>query len=67
VTVRELRVRPLDVALSRPVETASGVMRSTPIVLIDVLTDEGVSGHAYVRCYTPVALDPLARLIANLE
>jgi mandelate racemase len=67
VTIRGLRVRPLDVPLANPVETAGGVMRSAPIVLIDVLTDEGVSGHAYVRCYTPVALHPLAGLIANLE
>ena len=65
--VRALNARPFDLPLTRPIETAAGVMRTSPIVLVDVLTDEGVTGHAYVRCYTPLALDPLARLIANLE
>jgi mandelate racemase len=32
----------------------------------DLATEEGVAGHGYVRCYTPVALEPLARLLANL-
>jgi mandelate racemase len=67
MTIRALSVRPFDLPLTRPIETAAGVMDTSPIVLIDVLTDEGVTGHAYVRCYTPLALEPLARLIANLE
>ena len=67
LTIRAIRARGLDLALQRPVETASGVMRTAPLVLVDVLTEEGVAGVSYVRCYTPLALDPLARLIANLE
>jgi mandelate racemase len=67
MTIRALSVRPFDLPLTRPIETAAGVMDTSPIVLIDVLTDDGVTGHAYVRCYTPLALEPLARLIANLE
>jgi mandelate racemase len=42
-------------------------MNGTPLVLIDLATEEGVVGRSYVRCYTPLALEPLARLIANLE
>lgn len=67
LTVRGLRVRGLDLTLQRPVETASGVMRSTPLVLIDLFTEEGVTGVSYVRCYTPTALGPLSALLANLE
>lgn len=48
-------------------ETASGVLRTTPLVLVDLETDEGVAGHSYVRCYSAVALDPLVRLVAGLE
>jgi mandelate racemase len=65
--IRSLRARPVDVPMPKPVETAAGTLRTTPLVLIDVTTDEGVVGHAYVRTYTPVALDPVARLISNLE
>jgi mandelate racemase len=38
-----------------------------PIVLIDIGTEQGVVGKSYVRCYTPLALVPLARLIGNLS
>jgi mandelate racemase len=67
LTIRALRVRPLDLPIERPVETAAGVLRTAPLVLLDLLTEEGIAGHSYVRCYTAVALQPLARLIANLE
>ncbi len=67
LTVRELRARPLDLTLPRPVETASGAMKTAPIVLIDVLTEEGVTGCSYVRSYTPTGLGPLAQLLANLQ
>jgi mandelate racemase len=67
LTIRAIRARGLDLTLQRPVETASGVMRSTPLVLIDLLTEEGIAGQSYVRCYTPVGLKPLVMLIENLE
>jgi mandelate racemase len=67
LTIRSIRARGIDLALQRPVETASGVMRTAPLVLIDLFTEEGISGCSYVRCYTPVALDPLVMLVANLE
>jgi mandelate racemase len=43
------------------------VLRSAPLVLVDVETDDGVTGHGYLRCYSRVALEPLARLVANLH
>jgi mandelate racemase len=66
LTVRALRVRPLDLGLKHPVETAAGVMRTAPLVLIDLQTAEGVVGCSYVRCYTPWALPATARLISDL-
>ena len=67
LTIRAVRARGLDLTLQKPVETASGVMRSTPLVLIDLFTEEGITGTSYVRCYTPVTLKPLVTLIQNLE
>jgi hypothetical protein len=66
VTPRAVRARAVDVPVARPVETAAGVLRSAPLVLIDVETDEGVTGRSYVRTYTPLALTPLADLVENL-
>jgi mandelate racemase len=66
LTIRQVRARPVDLALSRPVETAGGTLRSAPLVLVDLTTDEGVVGRSYLRTYTPVALGPLAQLVENV-
>jgi mandelate racemase len=55
------------VPLSRPHATAGGTVSEAPLVLVDLMTDEGITGSAYVFCYTPLALAPVARLVENLE
>ncbi|GAC1636677.1 MAG: enolase C-terminal domain-like protein [Chloroflexota bacterium] len=67
LTIRQIRCRAFDLPLSRAIETAAGAMLTVPLVLIDLLTEEGITGRAYVRCYTPLALQPLAQLITNLD
>lgn len=60
-------VRAVRVPMKEPHQTASGVIMESPLVLTDVLTDAGVSGHSMVFTYTPAALGPTAQLIRNLE
>lgn len=50
LTIRAIRARGLNLTLERPIQTASGVMNTTPLVLVDLLTQEGITGHSYVRC-----------------
>jgi mandelate racemase len=66
LTMSGLRVRPVDVVPERPVQTATGTMASTPLVLVDLQTHEGIVGCSYVRCYTTLALAATARLIEDL-
>jgi mandelate racemase len=66
LTIRQIRARPLDLPLGRPVETAGGILRSSPLVLVDLTTGEGVTGRSYLRTYTQVALGPLAQLVENV-
>jgi mandelate racemase len=65
--VRAVRARPVNVPLDPPVQTASGAVTSAPLVLIDLLTEEGVTGRSYVFCYTPVALRAVWDLVCQLE
>ena len=65
--LRSLTVRAVNAPLARPVRTASGNIDIAPLVLLDLATDEGVTGSSYVFCYTPLALQPVARLLKNLE
>jgi mandelate racemase len=67
LTIRSLSVRAVRVPLSRPHPTAGGTVSEAPLVLVDLMTEEGVTGSAYVFCYTPLALAPVARLVTNLE
>jgi mandelate racemase len=67
LTIRELRVRAVKVPMAHPHKTASGTITESPLVLTDVLTEEGVVGHSYVFCYTALALKPVALLVKGLE
>jgi mandelate racemase len=66
LTVAGLRARAVNVELERPVQTSGGEIPTAPLVLIDLETREGATGRAYVFSYTPLALEPLRRLIENL-
>ncbi len=67
LTIRELRARAVVVPLERPIRTAVGEIPSAPLVLLDVATEEGVTGRAYLFGYTPVTLRPMVELVKNLE
>ena len=66
-TIQALEVRALRVPMSEPHRTASGIVAESPLVLTDVVTDAGVTGHSIVFTYTPAALLPTAELVRNLE
>ena len=67
LTIRGFRVRAARVPMTEPHQTASGVITESPLVLTDVVTDTGISGHSMVFTYTPAALKPTAELIQNCE
>jgi mandelate racemase len=66
LTIRDLRVRAVDVPMRLPLETSGGAVRTAPLALIDLLTEEGVTGSTYLFCYTPLALKPTVELLKNL-
>ena len=67
LTIRELRVRTVRVPMEQPHRTASGVVTESPLVLTDVITEEGISGHSIIFTYTTAALEPTAALVRNFE
>jgi mandelate racemase len=66
-TIEGFKVRAVRVPMTEPHQTASGVITESPLVLTDILTDTGISGHSMVFTYTPAALKPTAELIQNFE
>jgi mandelate racemase len=65
--VRELKVRTVRVPMREPHATASGIITESPLVLTDLITDTGITGHSIVFTYTAAALEPTAGLIRSLE
>lgn len=66
LTVRDLRVRAVSVPMRLPLQTSSGTIRIAPLALIDLDTEEGVTGSTYLFCYTPLVLKPVTELLGNL-
>jgi len=67
LTVRSVRARAVRVPLPKPHPTAGGTVAEAPLVLVDLLTGEGIAGPSYIFTYTPLALKPVLHLVANLE
>ncbi|QQX89970.1 mandelate racemase (plasmid) [Cupriavidus necator] len=66
IKITGLRARSVNVPLEYPVKTAVGTVASSPLVLIDLLTDSGAAGNAYVFTYTPLALKPVRNMVEEL-
>jgi len=66
LAIRKLRVRAVEVPMSMPLQTSNGTIGTAPFALIDLHTEEGVTGCACLFCYTPLVLGPVAQLVANL-
>ena len=66
VRIRQWRVRTVRVPLAEPHNTASGTVAESPLVLTDVVCDDGVVGHSLVFTYTPAALKATAELVTNM-
>ncbi|MEA2883974.1 MAG: mandelate racemase [Bradyrhizobium sp.] len=61
--IRGVTARAVVAPISRPVKNAFGVIEAAPLVLIDVETDQGVTGHSYIFAYAKFTLKPLVHLI----
>ena len=56
LTIRGVKARAVDAPLANPIRTAVGEVPSAPLVLLDIATEEGVTGRSYLFAYTPVTL-----------
>lgn len=64
--ITDVQARTVNVPLEHPVRTSVGVVATAPLVLIDLYTNQGAVGHAYVFTYTPLALRATRRMLLTL-
>ncbi|PON16093.1 mandelate racemase [Candidatus Entotheonella serta] len=67
MNVTQVKARPVMVPLKRPPRAASGEIPQAPLVLIDLETDEGVVGRAYVFTFTRAMLGPTVGCVQALS
>jgi mandelate racemase len=64
--IRSVKARAVVTPISRPVKNAFGVIDAAPLVLIDVETDQGITGRSYIFAYAKLTLKPLVHLIEEI-
>lgn len=64
--IRNVVARAVVAPIGRPVRTAMGTIPAAPLLLLDVHTEQGITGSAYLFGYTPLTLVPLVKLAENL-
>jgi mandelate racemase len=65
LTVRSVTTRGVRVPLNFPLGTSAAVVPAAPLLLLDLLTEEGVTGRAYVFGYTAAGTRAIAGLVAE--
>jgi hypothetical protein len=51
LTIRAVKATPVEVPLNFVLGTSQGALRRVPLLLIDLETEEGVTGRSYPFCY----------------
>jgi mandelate racemase len=65
LTIRNIRARPVLVPFKRPIISASGGVPSAGMVLIDLETEEGITGRSYVFGYASWTLKPIVSCLES--
>ena len=67
LTVRAICATPVLVPLTYALGTSADILRQVPLLLVDVETEEGVTGRAYLFCYVTAAAAGIAGILGEIE
>ncbi len=67
LTVRAIRATPVDIPPNFVLGTSRGAFRRVPLLLIDLETEEGVTGRSYLFCYLRAAAPAIMSLLGEVE
>jgi len=66
LTIRSLRAVGVEVPMARPLGTSAATVRAAPLLLVDLDTEEGITGRAYLFCYVPSAAPAIACVLQEV-
>lgn len=67
LTVRAIRATPVEVPLNFVLGTSQQALRQVPLLLIDLETEEGITGRCYLFCYLRAAQPAIVSLLGEVE
>ncbi len=67
LTVRAVRAMPVEVPLNFVLGTSQGVLRQVPLLLVDVETEEGVTGRTWLFSYVRAAGPAIVSVLGEVE
>ena len=67
LTVRAIRAVAVEVPLRFVLGTSAAAVRAAPLLLVDVATEEGVTGRTYLFCYVRAAAPAIVSLLGAVE
>ena len=63
LSIRNVRATPVLVPMAYVLGTSAQAVREAPLLLVDLETEEGVTGRAYQFCYLPAAAPAIVLLL----
>jgi mandelate racemase len=67
LTVRAIRAVGVEVPMTFALGTSRATVTAAPLLLIDLDTEQGVTGRAYLFCYLRAAAPAIAGILAEIE
>ncbi|HET7754634.1 MAG TPA: enolase C-terminal domain-like protein [Anaeromyxobacteraceae bacterium] len=67
LTLRSIEARGVDVPMKHVLGTSQAALRKAPLLLVDVTTEEGVTGRSYVFCYRHAAAPAIGSLLGDIQ
>ena len=65
--LRSIRAQGVEVPMKLPLGTSAATIRSAPLLLVDVETEEGITGRSYLFCYLAAAAPAIAQLLGEVQ
>jgi mandelate racemase len=66
LTIRAIRSIGVEVPMTYALGTSRGVITKAPLLLIDLETEEGITGRSYLWCYFPAAVPAIAKILEEV-
>jgi mandelate racemase len=66
LTLRALRCVGVEVPMTYALGTSRGTITKAPLLLVDLDTEEGVTGRSYLWCYFPAAIPAIASILTEV-